>query len=109
MSMLFHSPGLIIILFVANVPLLLLLLRIAFDSWADIGEAMVFWLGPLWLQIADVLRGGDWGEHQWESLKLLVMLVVFIGVVLSEYTFVSAHFPGAVAWANHILPLTPAH
>jgi hypothetical protein len=104
MNTLFQSPGLLIILAVANVPLLLLALRVAFDSWGDIGEAIVFWLGPLWLQVADVLRGGDWGEHQWDSLKLLVLLVVYIGVVMSEYSFVCAHFPGTVVWANHVLP-----
>jgi hypothetical protein len=104
MNTLFQSLGLLIILAVVNVPILLLLLRFAFDSWADVGEAIVFWLGPLWLQIADVLRGGDWGEHQWDSLKLVVLLLVFIGAVLSEYSFVCAHFPAAVEWANHILP-----
>jgi hypothetical protein len=104
MSAVFQSPGLVVILAVANIPILLLLLRFAFDSWADVGEAVMFWLGPMWLQLADVARGGDWGEHQWDSLKLGVILVVFIGLVLSEYALVSAHFAGAVEWANRVLP-----
>jgi hypothetical protein len=104
MNTLLQSPGFLVILAAANVPILLLMLRFAFDSWEDVGESVVFWLGPLWLQLADVLRGGDWGEHQWDSLKLVVLFLVFVGLVLSEYAFVSSHFPGAIAWANHVLP-----
>jgi hypothetical protein len=94
-----------VILLVANLPILLLMLRFAFDSWEEVGEAIFFWLGPIWLQIADVLRGGDWGEHQWESLKVVVVLIAFGGMVVSEYAFISAHFHGAVEWANRVLPL----
>jgi hypothetical protein len=102
---LFSSPGLLVILLAANLPILLLLLRFAFDSWEEVGEAIFFWLGPIWLQIADVLRGGDWGEHQWDSLKVVVVLLVFGGMVLSEYAFISARFRGAVEWANRVVPL----
>jgi hypothetical protein len=104
MSTLLQSPGLLLIVAVANVPILLLVLRSTFESWGDLGESVVFWLGPLWLQFVDVLRGGDWSEHQWDSLKLLVVVVLFAGVVFSEYAFLSGHFPGAVSWANHVLP-----
>jgi uncharacterized membrane protein len=105
MSAFLQSPGLFVILLLANIPILLLVLRFVFDSWSDLGEALFFWLGPLWFQIVDVLRGGDWNEHQWDSLKLVVFVVVFLLVVASEYVFVVGHFPSVVAWANHLLPL----
>lgn len=105
MATLFHSPGLLIILTVANFPILLFALRASFDGWDDVGEAFVFWLGPMWLKITEVMRGEDWGDEQWNALKVMVLVLGFIGVVLSEYAFVSGHFPGVVEWANHVLPL----
>ena len=99
-----QSPSLLVILALANVPILLLVLRLAFESWSDLGEALVFWLGPVWLQILDVMRGGDWNEHQWDSLKLVVLVISVVAVVFSEYSYLCAHVPGAVSWANRLLP-----
>ena len=101
-----RSPALLAIIALVNVPLLALVLRMAFDSWGDLGEALFFWIGPIWLQVADVLfGGGDWSDHQWESLKVVVLVLVFAGAVGSEYAFVVSHYPGSIAWAHHVLPL----
>ena len=109
MSTLFRSPGLLVIMTLANLPLWFLVARLAFESWGDLAESVMFWLGPFWLQVVDVLRGGDWNEHQWSSLKLVVFVFLFATFVFSEYSFVCTHFPGAVAWGNRVLPLLGVH
>jgi len=104
MTAILHSPGLLIILAVVLFPVFLLVLRAVFDGWDEVGEAFIFWLGPMWLKMVEVMRGEDWDDDQWNAMKLGLLVLAFVGVVFSLHSFISGHFPGVVEWANRLLP-----
>ena len=102
-----QSPALLLVTACLNVPVLIVALRLAFAGWVELGEAFAYFLSPFGLQVRS---GGDWSEHQWDSLKILLVVLVMIGLVFAEDGFTVRHFPGAVGWANYFMQsrLAPA-
>lgn len=98
-----RSPELLLVLAIANLPLYLLVIRIAFDSWSDFGTAVLFFIGGRWLQLLDWSRGGDGDEHQWNSAKLFVLVLMLGAAVGSEYHSLVTRFPGSIPWAHQLI------
>lgn len=104
MSAYVQHPLIFLIVLLANVPILLIVLRMAYESWREVSDAFFFWLGPVWFKIVDIMRNNDAPGDQEASFKMLAFVVAFLAVVAGEYVFVTRHFPAVVAWESQISP-----
>jgi hypothetical protein len=66
-----------------GLPVILILGKFFFGSWAGFFECVQFMLMP---DLLSLLRG-EWGQDQWASLKLLVFLALCAGAVFSAHRF----------------------
>jgi hypothetical protein len=84
-----RNPRLLLVLLVLNLPVYAGIWRAFFGDWADLREALYFWLTPRWW---DWLQGEQF-EDTWANLKLLVFGLICGLTVVSEYVNLVDHFP----------------
>ncbi len=66
-----------------GLPILLMVGRLFFGSWAGFFECLRFLLMP---DLVSLLRG-EWGADQWATFKLFVFIALCAGAVFSAHRF----------------------
>lgn len=62
--------------------------RFFYDTWSDFLDALRLWFQPSWLS---ALRG-EWHEDNWETLKLLIYLLLCVLMATVAYKGAKALF-----------------
>jgi hypothetical protein len=99
MSNLAEGRALLFLIFIANLPFSLLILRKQFDSWADLWEAYQFWRGGL----GNVDR--EWSKQGPDASKLWFWNALLAAAAFCEYLLVAYLFPDSISWAHRLLSI----
>lgn len=80
-------PKLFITCAVAAIPAYIAVGSVFYDSWEDFLDCLRLWFQPGWLS---ALRG-EWSEDNWQTLKLLLYLLMCVAIATTAYK-VAQHF-----------------
>lgn len=81
-------PKLFVVCAVGAIPAYIALGSVFYDSWEDFLDSFRLWFQPWWLS---ALRG-EWRDDTWETLKLLVYLLMCVGMATTAYKVAQHYF-----------------
>ena len=72
-------------------------------SFFDDGDEIKLMLKNMFLNPYGLVSRQEERDAAWPTAKLAVLLIVLVLLIVSEYSFIADHFPGAGVWAQGLI------